>query len=137
MTINYKNLWSKIIKHFTYIHYKILGSKHFCNEANMNKDIFIYVFCGFSTVRNPLGCLGLMPGSGRFPRVRKGNKFQYSCLENSMEKRSQWVTSQWRFKESDMTEHARFGYMYLKQNFIHTVSWLVSNKLRNVRIVVS
>ena len=31
--------------------------------------------------------MGLIPGSGRFPGVGKGNLFQYSCLENSMNKK--------------------------------------------------
>ena len=29
---------------------------------------------------------GSMPGSGRFPGEGNGNPFQYSCLENSMDK---------------------------------------------------
>ena len=28
--------------------------------------------------------VGLIPGSGRSPRVGNGNPFQYSCLENSI-----------------------------------------------------
>ena len=30
--------------------------------------------------------MGSIPGSGRLPGVGKGNLFQYSCLENSMDK---------------------------------------------------
>ena len=30
--------------------------------------------------------VGLIPGSGRSPRVGNGNPFQYSCLENSMDR---------------------------------------------------
>ena len=29
---------------------------------------------------------GLIPGSGRSPGVRNGNRLQYSCLENSMDR---------------------------------------------------
>ena len=29
---------------------------------------------------------GLIPGSGRSPGKGKGNPFQYSCLENSMDR---------------------------------------------------
>ena len=29
---------------------------------------------------------GLIPGLGRSPGVRTGNPFQYSCLENSMDR---------------------------------------------------
>ena len=32
------------------------------------------------------GDLGLIPGSGRFPGEGNGNPFQYSCLENSMDR---------------------------------------------------
>ena len=30
---------------------------------------------------------GLIPGSGRYPGEGHGNPFQYSCLENPMERR--------------------------------------------------
>ena len=32
------------------------------------------------------GDLGLTPGSGRSPRGGNGNPFQYSCLENPMDR---------------------------------------------------
>ena len=44
--------------------------------------------------------LGLIPGSGRSPGEGNGNPFQYSCLENSMD-RGAWqaivhgVTKSW------------------------------------------
>ena len=34
------------------------------------------------------GDLGLIPGSGRFPEEGNGNPLQYSCLENSMDRRA-------------------------------------------------
>ena len=36
--------------------------------------------------------VGLIPGSGRFPGGRDGNPFQYSCLENSMDRGAWWAT---------------------------------------------
>ena len=33
-----------------------------------------------------------IPGSGRSPRERNGNSFQYSCLENSMDRGAWWAT---------------------------------------------
>ena len=33
-----------------------------------------------------VGDLGMIPGSGRFPREGNGNLLQYSCLENAMDK---------------------------------------------------
>ena len=36
--------------------------------------------------------LGLIPGQGRFPGERHGNTLQYSCLENSMDRKVWWAT---------------------------------------------
>ena len=49
---------------------------------------------------------GLNPGSGKSPRVGNGNLFQYSCLENSMDKRSMEGYSPWAHKELDTAKHA-------------------------------
>ena len=38
------------------------------------------------------GDLGLIPGSGRYPREGNGNPLQYSCLENPMGGRAWWGT---------------------------------------------
>ena len=38
------------------------------------------------------GDLGLTPKSGRSPREANGNPLQYSCLENSMDRRA-WQTT--------------------------------------------
>ena len=38
------------------------------------------------------GDLGLIPGSGRSPGGRNGNPFQYSCLQNSMDRGAWWAT---------------------------------------------
>ena len=37
--------------------------------------------------------MGSIPGSGRSPGVGSGNPLQYSCLENSMDRGSWWVTA--------------------------------------------
>ena len=34
----------------------------------------------------------LIPGSGRSPGGRQSNLLQYSCLENSMDRRAWWAT---------------------------------------------
>ena len=47
---------------------------------------------------------GSIPGSGRSPREGNGNPFQYSCLENSMDREAWWVTGHGVKKESDTTE---------------------------------
>ena len=38
------------------------------------------------------GDLGLIPGSGIFHGEEHGNPFQYSCLENSMDREAWWPT---------------------------------------------
>ena len=39
-----------------------------------------------------LGCLGLVLGSGRSPGEGNGYPLQYSCLENSMDRRAWWAS---------------------------------------------
>ena len=47
--------------------------------------------------------VGLIPGSGRYPREGNGNPFQYFCLENPMDRgASQGTYSPLGHKESDM-----------------------------------
>ena len=51
--------------------------------------------------------VGSIPGLGRYPGVGNSNPLQYSCLENSMDRRAwQLGCSPWGGKESNMTEHA-------------------------------
>ena len=60
---------------------------------------------------------GSIPGWGRSPGEGHGNPLQYSCLENSMDKRSLVGYSPWGLKESDTTKQ-------LKQHHHHHVSSL-------------
>ena len=46
----------------------------------------------------------LIPGSGRFSGVGKGNPLQFSCLENSMDRGAWKATVHRALKELDMTE---------------------------------
>ena len=67
---------------------------------------------GDSVVKNTpantgdLGDAGSVPGSEKSLGVRNGKPLQYSCLENSMGKRSLVGYSPWGHKESDTTEPA-------------------------------
>ena len=60
-------------------------------------------------VRNPpsnagdAGDTGLILGSKRSPREGNGNSFQYSCLENSMNRGTWWATLHGVAKELDTT----------------------------------
>ena len=38
------------------------------------------------------GDTGLIPGSGRSPGEGNGNPFQYSCLDNCMDRGAWWAT---------------------------------------------
>ena len=51
---------------------------------------------------------GLIPRLGRFPGEGNGNPFQYSCLENSME-RGACVTTGHGITESGMTKGLTFS----------------------------
>ena len=60
-------------------------------------------------VKNPLANAGdvrdsgLIPGFGRSPGGGNGNPFQYSCMENPMD-RAAWRATVWEVAESDVTE---------------------------------
>ena len=47
---------------------------------------------------------GLIPGSGRSLGEGNSNPLEYSCLENSMDRRAWWVTFHGVAKESDTTD---------------------------------
>ena len=47
---------------------------------------------------------GPIPGSGRCPGGRPGNPFQYSYLENPMDRGTWWARVHRVPKEADMTE---------------------------------
>ena len=55
-------------------------------------------FLGGTVVKNSLANagdtrdMGSIPGSGRSPKVGNGNSFQYSCLENSMDREAWQAT---------------------------------------------
>ena len=57
-------------------------------------------------VKNPLanaGDVGLTPGLERSPGEGNGNPFQYSCLENSMDRGAWWATVHEVVKALDVT----------------------------------
>ena len=49
------------------------------------------------------GDAGLITGSGKSPGGEHGNSFQYSCLDNPMDKGTQWTTVHGVARESDTT----------------------------------
>ena len=93
-------------------------STHSLCQALWGALCILLGFPGDSVVQNPLanaedvGDVGSIPGSGRFPGRESGNPLQYSCLENSMDRKAWWATVWWDHKESDMTENTHTRYYY-------------------------
>ena len=61
-----------------------------CSVGDFNSILSLAVFSGGSDSKESAhnaGDLGSIPGLGRFPSRRNGNPVQYSCLENSMDRR--------------------------------------------------
>ena len=57
--------------------------------------------------------VGSIPRSGRYPGGGNGNPFQYSCLENSMERGAWWATEHGVAKSWTQlsNEHTHTGYI--------------------------
>ena len=56
-------------------------------------------------IKNPpanVGDVGSIPGLGRSPGEGNGNPFQFSCLENPMDRRA-WGSTVHKVTESDKT----------------------------------
>ena len=70
-------------------------------------------------VKNPpanAGDICLIPGSGRYPGVGKGNSFQYPCLKNSMDRGAWRATVHGAVKEFDTTERLSTAHFQSKSN---------------------
>ena len=64
-------------------HYQILSSHHFLLKYPEVETVY-FRKKSFPGASGNAGDPGLIPGSGRFPGEGNGYTFQYSCLENSM-----------------------------------------------------
>ena len=75
-------------------------------------------------VKNPPSCTGdarnsgPIPGLGRSPEVGHGHLFQYSCLENPMDRGAWWATVHGVTKELDTN----------KRLYTHTQTQLIGSK---------
>ena len=58
------------------------------------------------------GDMVLISGSGRSPGGGHGNLFQYSCLENPMDRGASWAIVHGVTKELDMTEQHIYTHIY-------------------------
>ena len=70
---------------------------HACTEC---KSMFYYLRSKESVCN--AGDLGLILGLGRYPGEGNSNPFQYSCLENTMDRKAWWATVQ---RESQKVRH--------------------------------
>ena len=76
---------------------------------------FRYSFSGGSDDKEfacNAGDLGSIPGLGRSPGGGHGNPFQYSCLENPMDRGAWWAT----------IHGAAQNWMLLKQPSMHSIT---------------
>ena len=72
-----------------------------------------------------VGDPGSIPRLGRSPGEGNGNSFQYSCLENSLDRRSLAGYSPQGCKESDMTEQLHFHFLSMQKGGL---PWWLSSK---------
>ena len=78
--------------------------------------------------------VGSIPGSGRSPRERHGNPFQYSCLENPIDRGARWAAvyrvskSQTRLKQLSMPVFLSEIILILKGFFV-VVQLVISDSL--------
>ena len=88
------------------IPFSTIHSKHLIPRS------YDWGFPGGSVIKNPpanAGDTGLIPGLGRFPRGGNGNPFQYSYLNNPMNRGNLWglqSTGSQRVRHKLVTEHA-------------------------------
>ena len=73
-----------------------MTSHHFSGLcwSQLTPTAYISHFTDGSVVEKPptnAGDMGSIPGSGRSPGGGKGSPLQYSCLENSMDRRAWWA----------------------------------------------
>jgi len=59
--------------------------------------------------------VGLIAGLGKSPAGGNGNPFQFSCLENSVD-RGVWRVSLWVCKESDTTEETEHTHLVIVEH---------------------
>ena len=84
---------------------EIISNSHICSETSGFSTGSVGQESAFNA--GDTGDRGSIPGSGSSPGEGNGNPLQYSCLENSMDKRAWWSTVHGVTKESDKTEQPK------------------------------
>ena len=70
------------------------------------------------------GDMGTILRSGRLPGEGNGNPLQYSCLENSMDRRARQPISPWSQKELDMAYPLTHTKLIFISSWAHVVSFI-------------
>ena len=81
------------------------------------------------------GDLGFIPGLGRFPSEGNGNRLQYFCLENSMDREARWATVHGITKESDTTNTHMIFPVVMYSSHVY-VNWAIK-KLNTEELMLS
>ena len=69
-----------------------------------------------------LGVLSLIPALGRSPGGGNGNPFQYSFLENSMDRGAWWaIVHGWQRVRHDWATKHKYSNKHLCVNFLHLI----------------
>ena len=97
--------------------------KYLLNNSQHLLNMYHQGFLGGSVAKNlpanagEPGNMGLIPGQGRSLGGGNGNTFQYSCLENPMDRGVWQAIAQGVTKQSDVTEHT----CIICQAFLYTL----------------
>ena len=113
--------WCYYLKHFNYSYSFCLL---YCSSHTFKLYIiFKWGFPGGAIVKNSpvnAGKMGSTPGSGRSSEEGNGNSFQYSCLENSIDRGARQaafhrVTKSWTWWVAVHTQHTTFKHILNNQ----------------------
>ena len=77
------------------------------------------------------GDLGWIPVSERSPGKGNGNTLQYSCLENSMDRRAWWAYSPWGHSQTQLRDFHFYFFLCLNSIYYLLSSWCQPRTCRN------
>ena len=111
-SVSTTRLFQKENKYFDHYHFFLREDIVACNLSSYDTLISFWASQVTLIVKNPplnsgdIRDTSSVPGIRRSPGGGHGNPFQYSCLENPIDRAAWGCYSPWGCKESDTTEHA-------------------------------